>query len=74
MGFTIGMVLAVFYKSSDTSHDNLSNFCLSLQEKKRKIDFQDGRYGGHLGVPIGTSLTIFDLQVALILPTKFRVN
>ena len=26
------------------------------------MDFQDG---GHLGVPIGTSLAIFDLQVTL---------
>ena len=29
--------------------------------KKRKIDFQDGCHGGHLGFPIGTILTIFDL-------------
>ena len=30
--------------------------------KKRKIDFQDGRHVGHLGIPIGTILAIFDLQ------------
>ena len=24
------------------------------EEKKRKIDFQDGDHGGHLGYPIGT--------------------
>ena len=30
---------------------------LLVQEKKRKIDFQDG---GHLGFPIGTILAIFD--------------
>ena len=35
-------------------------FGLSVQEKKRKIDFQDG---GHLGFPIGTILAIFDVQV-----------
>ena len=29
----------------------------------RKIYFQDGGYGGHLGFPIGTILAIFDLQV-----------
>ena len=34
---------------------------LSVQEKKRKIDFQDGCHGGHLGFPIGTILAIFDL-------------
>ena len=28
-------------------------------EKKRKLDFQDGRHGGHLGFPIGTILAIF---------------
>ena len=41
---------------------------------KRKIDFQDGHHGGHLGFPIGTILAIFDLQVTLMLPTKFGVN
>ena len=34
---------------------------LSVQEKKRKIDFQDGSHGGHLGYPIATILAIFDL-------------
>ena len=33
---------------------------LSVQEKKQKIDFQDG---GHLGFLIGTILAIFDIQV-----------
>ena len=47
---------------------------LSVQEKKRKIDFQDGGHGGHLGFPIGTILAIFDLQVTLMLPSKFGVN
>ena len=40
---------------------------LSVQEKKRKIDFQDGGHGGHLGFPIGTILATFDLQVTLML-------
>ena len=43
---------------------------LSVQEKKRKIDFQDGSHGGHLGFPIGTILAIFDLQVTLMVPTE----
>ena len=47
---------------------------LSVQEKKRKIDFQDGGHGGHLGFPIGTLLAIFDLQVTLMIPSKFGVN
>ena len=44
---------------------------LSVQEKKQKIDFQDG---GHLGFQIGMILAIFDLQVSLMLPTKYQVN
>ena len=41
------------------------------QEKKRKIDFKDG---GHLGFPIGTILTIFDVQVTSMLPSTFQIN
>ena len=40
-----------------------------LVQKKRKICFQV-----HLRFPIGTILTIFDLQVTSMLPIKFRVN
>ena len=50
---------------------NLKSIGLSAQEKKRKIDFQDG---GHLGFPIGMILAIFDLQITPMLPTKFGVN
>ena len=42
--------------------------------EEAKNRFQDGGYGGHLGFPIGTILAIFDLQVTLMLPTKFGVN
>ena len=44
---------------------------LSVQKKRRKIDFPDG---SNLGFPIGTILAIFDLHVTPMLPTKFRVN
>ena len=61
-----------------TSHPNdlqsLESIGLSVQEKKQKIDFQDGGHGGHLGFLIRTILAIFDLQVTLMLPTKFRVE
>ena len=40
-----------------------------VQEKKRKINFQDGSYFRFL---IGKILAIFDLQVTLMLPTRFR--
>ena len=32
---------------------------LSVQEKKGKLDFQDGCHGGQLGFPIGTILAFF---------------
>ena len=47
---------------------------LSVQEKKRKIDFQDGGHSSHLGFLIGMILAIFDLQVTLMLPSNFGVN
>ena len=49
------------------------NWLLGLGEEA-KIDFQDGCHGGHLGLPIGTILAIFDLQVTPMLPSKFGVN
>ena len=49
----------------------LESIGLSVQEKKRKTDFQDG---GHLGIPIGTILAISDLQDTPMLPSKFGVN
>ena len=45
-----------------------------LVQKMQKIDFQDGHHGGPFGFPVGTISTIFDLQVTLMLPTKFQVN
>ena len=41
---------------------------LLVEKKKCQIDFQ---YGGHLWFLIGTIFDTFDLQVTLILPTKF---
>ena len=39
-----------------------------------KIDFQDGRHGGHLGFPIRMILAIFDLQVTPMLPLSQSVQ
>ena len=47
---------------------------LSVQERSKKTDFQAGLHGGHLGFQPENLLAIFDLQVALILPMKFRIN
>ena len=50
---------------------SLESIDLSVQEKKRKIDFQECGHGGYLGFPIGTILAIFDLQVTPMLPSTF---
>ena len=47
---------------------------LSAKKKKRKTNFQDGRHGGHLRFSIRIILTIFDLQIVPIFPTKFQVK
>ena len=62
------------YKSPQCLLWSLESIGLSVQEKKLNIDFQDGGHGGHLGFLIRTILAIFDIQVTLMLPTKFRVK
>ena len=66
--------LFLIYKSPRCFLASLESTGLSVQEKKRKLDFQDGRHGGQLGFPIGTILAIFDLKVTPMLPSKFGVN
>ena len=53
--------LFLMYKSSQCFLASLESIGLSVQEKKRKIAFQDGCHGGHLGFLISTILAIFDL-------------
>ena len=62
------------YKSSWCFLPSFESIGLLVQEKKSKIDFQDGRHGGHLGFWIRTVLAIFYLHVTPMLPTKFWVN
>ena len=50
------------------------NWPFGAGEEAKYRDFQDGGHGGHLGFLIRTILAIFDLQVTLMLPTKFRVK
>ena len=59
------------YKSPRCFLASLESIGLSVQEKKRKINFQDG---GHLEFPIAMILAIFDLQVTPMLPIKYQVN
>ena len=62
------------YKSLRCFLPSFKSTGLSVQEKKQKIDFQDGGHNGHFGFLIETILAIFDLQVTRMLPTKFQVN
>ena len=66
--------LLLNYKSPRGFLPGFKSNSILVQEKKRKIDFQDGHHGSHLGFLIRTILSIFDLQVTLMLPTKFGVN
>ena len=61
----------MIYKSPKCFLSSFKSVGLSVQEKKWKKDFQDG---SHLGFSIGNILASFDLQVPLMLPTKFQVN
>ena len=62
--------LFLIYKSPRYFLPSFESIGLSIQ-KKRKIDFQDGR---QLGFTIGMILAIFDLQVIPMLPTNFQIN
>ena len=64
---------------SSISHPNASyqvwsQLAFGFRSRSEKIDFQDGHHGSHLGFPMGMILVIFDLQVTLVLPSKFGVN
>ena len=75
LGFPIRMLLAtVDLQVTSILPMNFESIALSVQEKKFKTDFQDGRYSRNLGFPIATIWVIFDQQVTPMLPTKFQVN
>ena len=52
---------------------NFESMDLSFQEKKFKIDFQDGNCD-YVVFHIGTILTFFDLQIVSMILTKFQVS
>ena len=66
--------LFLIYKSPQCFLPCLESIGFWVQEKKRKIDFQDGCHGSHLGFPIGMILAILDLHVTPMLPSKLGVN
>ena len=67
------LLLFLIYRSSRCFLPSFKSIGISVQDKKRKIDFQDGDHGGHLGFSIGSILTIFYLLLTAMLPTKFQV-
>ena len=51
--FPIGTILAIFdLQVTSMILISFKSNGLSVQEKKPKIDYQDGHYGGHLVYPI----------------------
>ena len=53
LGFPIRMILAtVDLQVTSILPMNFKSIALSVQEKKFKIDFQDGRHDRNLGLPI----------------------
>ena len=68
------VLLFFIYKSPQCFLPSFKSIGLLVEEKKRKIEFQDGGHGGHLGFPIRMNLAIFDLQVTPMLANKFQVN
>ena len=57
LGLPISRILAIFiYKSPRCFLPTFKTSGLSVQEKKRKIYFQDSIYGRHFGFPIGEIL------------------
>ena len=54
------MILAIFdLQVALMPLPSLESIGLFVEEKKRKIDFQDGSHGGYLGFLIGTILAFF---------------
>ena len=64
----------LIYKSSWYFLPSFESIGLSVQEKKRKIDFQNSGNGGHLWFLIGTIFVFFYTQVTLMLPIKFKIS
>ena len=62
------------YWLSRCSIPNFSSIRQAVLEKKSKIDFQDGRRGGHIGNRIATIWTTVHLLVVPMLHTKFQLN
>ena len=72
-GFPITMILAtVDIQVTSILPMNFESISLSVQEKKFKTDFQDGRHSRNLRFPIATIWAIFDLQVTRCFLPSFK--
>ena len=68
------LYLFLIYRSPQYFLSSFKSIGPSIQERKFQIYFRDGGRGSHLGFPIKTVLTVFDLQIAAIIPSKLRVK
>ena len=53
---------------------SLESIGITVWEDLSFEEFQDGHRGGHLGCRNGTNLTVLNLHVSLMLPTKFQLD
>ena len=53
---------------------NFDSVRLTVLEEMSFNEFQDGRYGGHLGYRNGTTLAILNFYIAPMPSIKFRLN
>ena len=76
LGFSIGMILAIFISTSHphASYQFSNQLALWFRKSEKKKEFQDGRHDSHFGFPIQTIYLSLDLQVTRMLPTKFRLK
>ena len=66
--------LFLIYKSSRWFLPSFKPIGISVKEKKRNIDFQEGRHGVHLGFLIWTILASSDLQVTPKIYTRQNIK
>ena len=74
LGFPIRTTLVIFeLQVTPMIPTSFKSIGLLVQEKKRKLDFQDGHHRTSW-ISNQKDFSFFDLQVTLMLPSKFQVN
>ena len=64
----------LIYKSSPCFLPSFKSFSLSVQEKKRKIDFQDGHPRRLYWISDRNNFSYLNSETTVMLPTKFQDN